>query len=310
MHIISTHLKQYLDHCVNHKKLDEKTIKAYRIDLYQYIQFCNSKKMCSSKERILQYIEFLNETFKPRSVKRKIASVKAYYAYLFCEEYIEDNPFNKIRLTMKTPDILPKTITIGQMEKLLNVIYGQLEDPKCPKSKYRKILRDAATIELLFATGVRVSELCNLPYSSVDCDEGIVRIYGKGAKERMMYIENRNVLKILKEYKQYYEKQIVACGYFFVNQNGCRLSEQSVRLMINKYASLSGIPNHITPHMLRHTFATLLLEEDVDIRCIQSFLGHSSIKTTEIYTKVSTHKQKEIFAVKHPRNKLCTGITK
>lgn len=307
MQITKIHLSQYLDCCSNQKKLDEKTIKAYRIDLNQYVEFCNRKTFFSSKEILQEYIAFLNDNFKPRSVKRKIASIKAYYTYLVYEEYLEENPFSKIRFNMKEPNILPKTIPLNTLTEIFDVIYRQLDATKTSETKYKRTLRDVATIEFLFATGVRVSELCNLLDKSIDCNEGIVRIYGKGRKERVIHIENDNVLKILREYRECYKEQIDACGYFFINRDGCRLSEQSVRLIINKYTNLAGIPNHITPHMFRHSFATLLLEEDVDIRYIQSFLGHSSIKTTEIYTKVSTHKQKEIFATKHPRNKLCVG---
>lgn len=310
MQIISIHLQQYLDFCTTHKKLDAKTVKAYRIDLNQYIHFCEEKELSSSKETLMEYIAFLNENFKPRSVKRKIASVKAFYTYLVYEGHLDDSPFSKIRLSMKEPNILPKTIPITHLDMIFSTIYRQLEVYKYSGNKYKRVLRDAAVIELLFAIGARVSELCGLLEGSIDCEEGIVRIYGKGKKERMMYIENDSTLKILKEYKECYNEQINSCGYFFINRNGHRLSEQSVRIIINKYVTLAGIKNHITPHMFRHSFATLLLEEDVDIRYIQTFLGHSSIKTTEIYTKVSTHKQKEIFAVKHPRNKLQTETSK
>lgn len=307
MHAQSIHLEEYLANCSKQKKLDEKTIKAYCTDLNQYVQFCMRKDSLSLKELLKEYIAFLNETFKSRSVKRKIASVKAYYTYLVYEGYLDENPFSKIRINIQEPNILPKTISLNALAAIFDMLYRQLDTAKSLKNKYKRTLRDVATIELLFATGVRVSELCNLLDKSIDCNEGIVRIYGKGRKERVIHIENDNVLKILREYRECYKEQIDACGYFFINRDGCRLSEQSVRLIINKYTNLAGIPNHITPHMFRHSFATLLLEEDVDIRYIQSFLGHSSIKTTEIYTKVSTHKQKEIFATKHPRNKLCVG---
>ena len=266
--------------------------------------------MISIKELLQEYITLLNDNFKPRSVKRKIASIKAYYAYLVYEEYLEENPFSKIRLNMKKPNILPKTIPLNALSAIFDMLYQQLDTAEDSETKYKKALRDVATIEFLFATGVRVSELSNLLDKSIDCNEGIVRIYGKGRKERVIHIENDSVLKILRAYRKCHKEEIDDCGYFFINRDGRRLSEQSVRLIINKYVNLAGIPNHITPHMFRHSFATLLLEEDVDIRYIQSFLGHSSIKTTEIYTKVSTHKQKEIFKTKHPRNKLCVGDNK
>lgn len=304
MEILTTHMEQYLAYCTNHKKLDQKTVKAYRIDLGQFICFSADYNNMSLKDIISDYIANLNQAYKPRSVKRKIASIKAFCTYLSYEDIVEENPFGKIRLSFREPSLLPRTIPVEDINKFFKTIYEQMHRTDMTDFQYKKALRDVAVIELLFATGVRVSELCNLTDASVNCTEGIIRIYGKGKKERVMYIENDNVLEILKKYREHFIEQIRQNGYFFINRNGERFSEQSVRFMIRKYVNMAGINLHITPHMFRHSFATLLLEEDVDIRYIQTFLGHSSIKTTEIYTKVSTHKQKEIFASKHPRNKI------
>ena len=165
----------------------------------------------------------------------------------------------------------------------------------------RNALRDAAVIELLFASGMRISELCTLKYDDVNLYDGTILIYGKGDKERRIQIGNKSVIQILKEYRSDFNPQISQCSHFFANQNGTALSDQAVRRMINKYCSLASIDMHITPHMFRHTFATSLLEADVDIRYIQEMLGHSSINITEIYTHVAVAKQKEILIAKHPR---------
>lgn len=149
---------------------------------------------------------------------------------------------------------------------------------------------------------MRISELCSLKPSDIDLKNKTVLIYGKGAKERMLQIENPEVISALILYQQTFKEDIDSCGYFFVNKLRLKLSDQSVRFMINHYAKLAGIEQHITPHMFRHSFATLLLEQDVDIRYIQRMLGHSSISTTEIYTHVSNTKQKDILIHKHPRN--------
>ena len=171
---------------------------------------------------------------------------------------------------------------------------------------YRKKLtiRDIAVLEVLFATGARVSEIFSLPLSSVDLQNHTIKIYGKGSKERMIQIENTDVLNALQKYYETFQSEIEKNGYFFLNKLNHRLTEQSVRAIINKYTMLSGSTLHITPHMFRHSFATLLLEEDVDIRYIQKLLGHSSITTTQIYTHVAMAKQKEILSTKHPRNKI------
>lgn len=159
-------------------------------------------------------------------------------------------------------------------------------------------------IELLFATGLRISELCNLQKKRIDLQQGILCIKGKGAKERYLQIGNQMVLQQIVEFTEVWEEERRKSPYFFCNRYGNRFSEQSARRMINKYVKQAAIDIHITPHMFRHAFATLLLEEDVDIRYIQKMLGHSSIVTTQIYTAVANKKQMEILKTKHPRNKM------
>ena len=151
---------------------------------------------------------------------------------------------------------------------------------------------------------MRISELCSLKPSDIDLESSNILIYGKGSKERMIQIGNQEVITALKLYKETFVNDIASCGYFFVNRLQHKLSDQSVRFMINRYVELAGINQHITPHMFRHSFATLLLEQDVDIRYIQRMLGHSSISTTEIYTHVSNTKQKDILVNRHPRNQM------
>lgn len=159
-------------------------------------------------------------------------------------------------------------------------------------------------LELLLSTGLRVSELCSLSFSDIDSEQGFVRIYGKGSKERILQITNLSVIEALTNYRCLWGNQPETAGFFFCNRLGHRLSEQSVRLMIKRYAQLANIAESITPHMFRHTFATLLLEEDVDIRYIQRILGHSSIMTTQIYTHVTNCRQRDILTTKNPRNKI------
>lgn len=219
---------------------------------------------------------------------------------------MEENPFTKLDIRFREPKLLPKTIPLHVIQEYLAVIYRQYRMVETVYQK-RTILRDIAVNELLFATGVRISELCSLREEDIDLNNGNILIYGKGAKERMIQIGNREVIGVLTEYKKEYLNSIKNCGYFFVNRLRNRLSEQSVRFMINHYVNLAGISTHITPHMFRHSFATLLLEEDVDIRYIQRMLGHSSITTTEIYTHVSISKQKDILTNKHPRNLIHMG---
>lgn len=301
MNNLQTHISSYLEYCLAQKRPDEKTIKAYRIDLIQFYNEISISDPCKIAPYDLEkYIEKMHRKYKPKSVRRKIASIKAFFHYLEYKNIILQNPFNKIQIHFREPVILPKTIPLYIVEEFLFTIYKQRSAAKTNYQK-RNALRDAAIVELLFSTGIRISELCNLKISDVNLIDGVILIYGKGSKERILQIGNSSVLNILKEYKNDFYNEIVQCNHFFSSQSGKPLSDQSVRRMINKYASLSSIDLHITPHMFRHTFATSLLEADVDIRYIQEMLGHSSINITQIYTHVAVSKQKDILINKHPR---------
>ncbi len=296
------HIDEFINYCRYHKKLSEKTIRAYKIDLSQYGVFSNEL----SKQALWAYIEYLNKKYKPKTAKRKLATLKAFIHFLLLQDLIDFNPFDKLETTIKEPLLLPKTIPLGVIAKLISFSYQQIV---FAKSDYqiRSAVRNTAILELLFATGARVAEICTLRSDNVDLLGNSVKFYGKGSKERIIPIENFAVLSILRKYHSLFEKEIPDSGYFFVNKLGRRMTEQSVRNMINFYCKQCGVDMHITPHMFRHSFATLLLEEDVDIRYIQRMLGHSSITTTQIYTHVTSAKQKEILKTKHPRNKLNIG---
>ena len=295
-------IENYLKYCSTQKRLDEKTLKAYRIDLRQFLEQTSAFDIADITPEVLEaYIGELHKKYKPKTVKRKIASLKALFHYLEYKEIILQNPFNKIQVRFREPVILPKTIPLHTVETLLTTIYRQRSHAKTDYQK-RNALRDAAVAELLFATGMRISELCTLKNADVNLYDGTILIHGKGDKERRIQIGNDAVLHVLKEYRKDFDTEIQNCNHFFANQSGKALSDQSVRRMINKYSSLAAIDLHITPHMFRHTFATSLLEADVDIRYIQEMLGHSSINITEIYTHVALAKQKNILSTKHPRN--------
>ena len=298
---LDNQISNYLNYCQYQKNLDTKSLKAYRIDLKQFSQQNVTIKISDITTDMLEkYIATLNKQYKPKTVKRKIASIKAFYSYLEYKDYIEKNPFNKVKVKIREPVKLPKTIPLYIVENFLTTIYEQQRNAKTNYAK-RNALRDVAVIELLFATGLRISELCSLRKNDINLVEQTVLVYGKGSKERRIQIGNDDVIKVLKEYKKEYVIQIEKCEYFFANQSGQKLSDQVVRRMINKYSSIAAIDLHITPHMFRHTFATSLLEADVDIRYIQDMLGHSSINITQIYTHVAMSKQRDILTTKHPR---------
>ena len=291
----------YIEYCAYRKRLDSKTLKAYRIDLKQYAAFCADRKDCFGRRALDDFITALHRQYKPKTIRRKIASLKAFFHHLEYRELMTENPFEKLDIRFREAKLLPKTIPFHSIQTFLSTLYAQKSTAES-SHQFRCRIRDIAIIELLFATGMRISELCSLKPSSVDLESGNILIYGKGARERIIQLGNREVIDALMLYREAFKNDIAACGYFFVNRLRRKLSDQSVRFMINSYARLSGIDQHITPHMFRHSFATLLLEQDVDIRYIQRMLGHSSISTTEIYTHVSNTKQKDILVHKHPRN--------
>ncbi len=301
---LNNEIKNYLEDCKYMKGLSEKTLKAYSIDLNQYEIFVKEKGCWYSKSVLEEYIKYTYIDFKPRSAKRKIAVVKAFFHYLELEEILEINPFHKIMLKHKEPLVLPRTIPTNTIQKILQSAYEQTTNDNKTYLQRKNAIRDVAVIELLFATGIRINELCNLKNCDVDLKSKIIRVTGKGSKERYIYITNQNVLLALRVYYKTFIDDIEYTEYFFINNRGNKLSEQSARFMINKYEKAIDSKIHITPHMFRHTVATLLLEEDVDIRYIQELLGHSSITTTQIYTHISMRAQKKILAKKHPRNKI------
>mgnify|MGYP000298485222 FL=1 len=301
MNTLKDYISEYLNYCEYRKQLNFKTIKAYKIDLNQYNSFCLDISDPFSKKAVDSYITELFKHYKPKSVKRKIASLKAFFHYLEYTEFLAQNPFDKLDVYFREAKLLPKTISFHSIQKFLSVLYAQ-KMQTVSAYQFKCCLRDIAVIELLFATGMRISELCSLKPSDIDLENNTVLIYGKGSKERILQFGNSEVISALATYQSTFKADISACGYFFVNKRKQKLSDQSVRFMINRYAALAGIEQHITPHMFRHSFATLLLEQDVDIRYIQKMLGHSSISTTEIYTHVSSAKQKDILVNKHPRN--------
>lgn len=309
MQLVTDLTNEYLSYCKSPKKLDEKTIKAYRIDLTQFIRFSADFDSPFSLDCIREHIKYLQSTFASSTSKRKIASVKAFFFYL--EEIkilpIEKNPFHMIKMKYKEPRKLPATIPTDILIGIFRSLYAELSDAKTPYAQ-KVAARNIAVVELLFATGMRISELCSLAPDQLDLYGQSVRIWGKGARERIIPIENQDVLKALRYYISLHTDEILKCGYLFVNGRGMRYSEQSARNMIRHHRDTCHISLRIIPHMFRHTFATSFVDADVDIRVIQTLMGHSSIKTTEIYTEVSTAKKRKVIAQKHLRNNIHSEV--
>lgn len=307
---LSKAIQDFKFHCEFEKNLSKKTIQAYNIDLNQFEEYKEYKNIDIEqfdKYLLKEYMQSLyNLNLKVKTIKRKLAVLKAFFTYLEFDEIILVSPFRKMRISIKEPKLLPKTMELKEIRKLLKYIYKLKDDFKDKNLySYKAIVRDLSIIEILFSTGVRVSELSNLKKENINISTGTITIYGKGSKERVIHICENEVKKILKEYQELFDKEMQIQEYYLINRLGNKISEQSIRLMIKKYQQQANLNKHITPHMFRHSFATLLLEEGVDIRYIQHMLGHSSISTTQIYTQVNMKQQRKILSSKHPRRGFC-----
>ena len=309
---LETAAGRYLSYCRNERRLSENTVRAYDFDLQHFICWLREKHRSTgvdpplNRDLMLEYISDLNQHYAVRTVKRKIAALRGFFEWLEEEEKIEENPFHRIKFRMKDPYRLPSAMSAGEMQKILASVYEEsLHYSGNTPGKASLFLhyRDILVIEMLFATGVRVHELCGMKYDDMEFFHNTVRIVGKGNKERVVFFGTDAVLWALRQYQRLRTELCFDSPYLFVNKRGDPLSPQAVRNIVKKYVDLAGIKRNITPHSFRHTFASMLLEEGVDLRLIQEFLGHSSISTTQIYLHVADKKALRLLEKKHPRKR-------
>lgn len=299
-------IRHYLFYCEKQKSLSPHSIRAYKIDMQQFVSFLENKfsdlKDISSLSKVVlqKYVYYLAEKYAVKTCKRKIASLKAFFNHLEFEDIIEVNPLRKVRTTFKEPQPLPKTLKLSDIKLLLSNLYKQRQRSLSFHQKFR-ILRQIIILELLFSTGIRVGELCHLTLEAIDLDQGMIRILGKGKKERIVHISSPEVIEVIREYMQIRNLLYPESSIFFVNHHKRRLSEDAVRYMLKGLARKLLNGKRVTPHMFRHTFASLLLEAGLDIKFIQELLGHNSIQTTLIYLHISNTAIKSALAAVHPR---------
>ena len=295
MHITHQMITDYLTMLEAERNLSRDTLKAYRIDLGQFLAFTEGGPV--DRQLLSRYVSHLNQTYSPRTVKRKLASVRAFFTWRTCDAP-EENPFLYYHAKIATPAQLPRIIPDQLVSDLLGSVYDAY-DPARPET-----LRDILVLELLFGAGVRVSELCALTKDTFLLGRQSLRlhIHGKGRRDRIIELTTPALLQTAARYCQWYQQTDGSAVFY--NRLGTPLSPPSVRKIIRTHLDRLGCRYHVTPHMFRHTFATSLLNEGMDIRFIQSLLGHSSISTTQIYTHVSNRQQTLLLAEKHPRNRM------
>lgn len=288
----------YLRYLKVSRNLDDKTIKAYRSDLKQYGKWLQSvEKDFKDVQTISFFIENLQscKKHKDSSIKRKYICLKSF----FCHAVRDDILFKAVKF--KYEKRLPKTLSVSEVVKLLKTLDNELFQKK---SIFQKsiCLRDTAIIELLFCTGIRIGELASIKLQDIDIESNTLLINGKGRKQRILFISSQQVIDKLTAWISTREYLSPTCSHLFINKYGDKLSIYSVENIFYKYRDLSDINKNATPHFLRHTFATCLLENGADIREVQELLGHSSISTTEIYTEVSVARKKQVLLKCNARN--------
>lgn len=291
----------FKDYLQNEKGYSEHTVTSYVDDIYTLVHFLDNEQfgdLLTVSPRIARfYVATLHEHYAPSSIARKISSLRSLYHFLVQDRLIKENPFNDVELPKKEKR-LPKFIYPEEINNILASIQTETSLGK----------RNKLIMELLYGTGVRVSELCSIKLQDIDYGQELILIHGKGAKDRYVPI-HENLIKEIQSYiitvRQDFVKkrQDLHQKHLFLNNKGTPLSERGVRLIVNKIMNESGESLKISPHTLRHTFATHLLNNGADLRSVQELLGHSHLSSTQIYTNVTKEKLKEAYMKAHPRAK-------
>ena len=288
-------LGQFLDYLRVEKGLAPNTVSAYEIDLRRFLKYLESGDLeieRVNRDHLSIYLQTLYQDLSPPSVKRKIASLKSFFRFLLMDGYLPTDPTENLE-SPRTWQVLPKYLTELQVEQLL-------EQPDVMK---RQGLRNRCMLELLYATGLRVSELVNLKITGLDLEKKIVRPVGKGDKERIVPYGD-TAARFLANYLEVARPELLkerTSGFVFLTQQGKSMSRQYFWMLLNRYARKLGWEGRLGPHMLRHSFATHLLANGADLRALQLMLGHADISTSQIYTHVTRNRLRQVYTKFHPR---------
>lgn len=298
--LTKSYLKNFLLYLEVEKNFSKHTVRAYNSDILSFLIWLdNTPVEQTNHEKLKEYLVFIQKfDYSKTTLSRKIASIRTFYRYMYRERLIEANPANSVH-SPKRNKSLPKFLSNTEIEQILNNI--KIGTP----AGYR----NRVILELLYATGMRVSELSNLNFGNLNLEENEITVLGKGSKERIVLVSNRA--------KEFLEKYIKTVRFMipeekcdlsenedsplFINKTGYRLQTQSVRAALNDIVKKIELPKKVTPHVFRHSFATKLLENGADLRVVQELLGHASISNTQIYTHVSTERLKAVYDNTHPR---------
>lgn len=300
-------MSTYLEVCKVSSKLSDHTLRAYEKDLQIFLDIFGEETEVDSvtKQNLEDFVLSLSRLgHKQTSVKRRLASMRAFFKWLEVKEHIEINPFNKLAIKLKTPYQLPKNIPRSELAKMLKVARKQLELKTRDEYKTLSDINQLAnrdwgklnvllTLEILIATGIRVGELTSIQLNQLHLADGRIRILGKGQRERFVFIPDKAAIKLLKSYLKLRETKSPDHENLIINSRGNPASTQYIRKLVKELAKQANISRNVTPHMYRHSAACELLEAGTDIRYVQRLLGHHSISTTQLYTHVNDTVLKE-----------------
>lgn len=293
-------LSNFLNFIIKQKNYSENTSKNYEIDILEFFKYVEKEGfnyLDVDYDFIKGYLmELYNRKLSRNSVARKLSSLRSFYKYLFNNELIKTNPFKYVK-TPKKEKKLPRYLGVEELEVIFNT----------PDVSTSLGQRDRLILEVLYATGIRVSELVNIKIEDIDFYKMEIRILGKGNKERIdpfgEYCLDAINLFINGGRKEILQKHHTNCSYLIINERGCKITTRGVEKIIDNVIKKASLKKHVSPHMLRHSFATHLLNEGCDILTVQELLGHESLESTQVYTHVSNERLRSVYLKCHPLNK-------
>jgi len=289
-----TYINEFLEYLQVIKKHSENTIKNYKVDLIEFDEYVDNNLLNITKDTVYSYLKHLYDINTSKSsIARKLSSLRTFYTYLLKKEIIDINYFSSLK-NPKKDSSLPKFVKEEDIDKMFSV----------PDIRTWIGKRNLLIIRMLYATGLRVSELVNIKMKNLNIEDRTILVLGKGSKERIV-VFGYNTKEALEDYinNGRYKVDIKNSEYLFLNKDGNKLSDRYVRKIIDDIIIKSSITMHVSPHMLRHTFATGMLNNGADLVSVKDLLGHVSLNTTSIYTHISDEKIKEVYNMAHPRAK-------
>ncbi len=303
------YIQKYTNHMYIDKNLSMKSIKAYISDLNRFTLWLGKHHHDHITEDIIHsYFSDLiqSNTLKDSTIKRKYITFKSFFAFMVEKKWITSSPLIHLGKRFKTAKRIPKTLPPHEIKRLLTAPEKERSSGTSP-FQIRLSIRNDAIIDLLFSTGIRIGELVQIRLKDMDLRNRSIVIFGKGRKERMLYLSSSELIEKIQHWIKIRSEFLPKCDALFLNKYGERLSIYGIEDIFSKYKQMAKINSSATPHYLRHSFATQLLENGADLRAVQEILGHSSVSTTEIYTEVSIKRKRTVLNKYNPRNRIETS---